>query len=90
MNLTSTSTEMNIRSCTIKDVARLAGVSTATVSPVVNDAGNVSCERRSMVLKAISKLQFRPNASASELGRSGGGIPKRVGNHAPSLAQEEY
>ena len=79
-------TEMNVRSSTIRDVARLAGVSTATVSRVVNGAGKVSCERRTKVMNAISQLQFLPNASAVELGRSGGGIAKRVGNRAAPLA----
>src|ERR1035437_549093 len=35
---------------TINDVARLAGVSTATVSRVVNDTGDVSGQKRTSVL----------------------------------------
>lgn len=49
---------------TIKDVARLAGVSVATVSRVVNDYKWVSPELRDRVKKAIEELDFRPNYSA--------------------------
>jgi DNA-binding LacI/PurR family transcriptional regulator len=83
--LTGTFTDRNTRSYTIKDVARLAGVSTATVSRVVNRSGRVSSERSTKVLSAISKLEYSPNAYAAELGRSGGGIPKKVGNRAHTL-----
>ena len=50
---------------TIRDVARLAGVSTATVSRVVNDTGDVSGQTRTSVLAAIAKLKYRPNAHAA-------------------------
>jgi len=69
--------------CTVKDVARLAGVSTATVSRVVNRIGTVSDKRRMEVLIAVSKLQYFPNAHAVELGRSGGRIPKKRDIHMP-------
>jgi hypothetical protein len=36
------------------------GVSTATVSRVVNGTRNVSCEARTKVLGAVSRLQYRP------------------------------
>ena len=62
---------------TIKDVARLAGVSTTTVSRVANGAGKVSGETRTKVLTAISRLQYCPNAHAAELGRgNSSGAPK--------------
>lgn len=63
--------------CSAKDVAELAGVSTATVSRVLNDAGNVSAQTQRKVLGAISRLQYKPNFHASELGRGNAGIPKR-------------
>ena len=44
---------------TIKDVAKAAGVSTATVSAVVNDSAYVSPELRTRVLAAISDLALR-------------------------------
>ncbi|HVX81579.1 MAG TPA: LacI family DNA-binding transcriptional regulator [Devosiaceae bacterium] len=57
---------------TIKDVARLAGVSTATVSAVVNDSAYVSPELRSRVLSAVRELQYAPSLAARNLrhGRS--------------------
>jgi DNA-binding LacI/PurR family transcriptional regulator len=67
----------NMRSCTVKDVARFAGVSTATVSRVLNDAGRVSSTARAKVMRAISSLRYRPNAHASELGQANAGVPKK-------------
>lgn len=49
---------------TIKDVADAAGVSSATVSNVINDKGKVSESTRRIVLDAIEQLNYRPNASA--------------------------
>lgn len=56
----------------MRDVARRAGVSTATVSYVLNARPGVSVERRLQVLTAISELGFRPNRLARSLrkGRS--------------------
>lgn len=56
----------------IKDVAKEAGVSTATVSHVINDTKFVTDETRKKVLRAIEKLNFYPNAHARTLasGRS--------------------
>jgi LacI family transcriptional regulator len=50
---------------TIKDVARLAGVSIATVSRVVNNYAHVRPEVREAVTKAIAELGYRPNGLAS-------------------------
>ncbi len=44
---------------TIKNVARLAGVSTATVSRVLNRSGYVEPETAQLVTKAVEKLGFR-------------------------------
>ncbi len=55
---------------TIKEVAKLAGVSTTTVSYVINKSRFVSKETRTEVLKAINKLGYRPNIIARSL-RSG-------------------
>lgn len=52
---------------TIRDVARLAGVSVATVSRVVNQKDTVNPETAGLVLKAIEQLQYEPNAVAQGL-----------------------
>ncbi|ACM23529.1 MULTISPECIES: LacI family DNA-binding transcriptional regulator [Thermotoga] len=44
----------------IRDVARLAGVSIATVSRVINGYNNVSEETRKKVIDAIRKLNYHP------------------------------
>lgn len=51
----------------IKDVAREAGVSIATVSRVVNRLSTVKRENKARVEVAIKKLKFRPNVSAQRL-----------------------
>jgi LacI family transcriptional regulator len=52
---------------TIRDVARLAGVSPATVSKVLNDGQYVSISARQRVFDAVAKLDYRPNAVARSL-----------------------
>ena len=52
---------------TIKDIARKAGVSVATVSYVVNQTRYVSPERKARVLQAIAELGYSPNAIARSL-----------------------
>jgi LacI family transcriptional regulator len=56
----------------IKDIAREAGVSTATVSHVINKTKYVSDPTRVRVEKAIKKFDYHPNAHAQSLalGRS--------------------
>ncbi|GGG16721.1 LacI family DNA-binding transcriptional regulator [Paenibacillus abyssi] len=52
---------------TMKDVAKLAGVTQPTVSNVVNGSESVSAEVRERVLKAIEELGYVPNALAKGL-----------------------
>lgn len=52
---------------TIKDVAKKAGVSIATVSFVINKSKNVSLETKNRVLKAIKSLNYHPSKSAINL-----------------------
>lgn len=52
---------------TIKDVAKMAGVSISTVSRVINDSKPVSPEARRKVVKAIEVLGYEPNEIARSL-----------------------
>ncbi|NLW42088.1 MAG: LacI family transcriptional regulator [Tissierellia bacterium] len=54
-------------SATIKDVAKMAGVSISTVSRVVNDSKPVSPDARRRVLHAIEVLDYEPNEIARSL-----------------------
>ncbi|WP_230492793.1 ribose operon transcriptional repressor RbsR [Martelella alba] len=51
----------------MKDVARLAGVSTSTVSHVINDNRFVSDSVRGKVLAAVEQLNYAPSALARSL-----------------------
>jgi len=57
----------------IRDVARRAGVSPATVSRVLNGSARVTDARRDRVERAIAELGFRPSSLARglSLGRTG-------------------
>jgi len=52
---------------TIKDVAKLAGVSVATVSRVINDSPKASEASRLAVTSAMEELNYHPNANARAL-----------------------
>ncbi|WJG10096.1 LacI family DNA-binding transcriptional regulator [Aliiglaciecola sp. LCG003] len=52
---------------TIKDVARVAGVSTATVSRVIHNGGQVGDACRARVKKVIQELKYSPNTNAQAL-----------------------
>lgn len=51
----------------MRDVARLAGVSTSTVSAVLNGTVPVSPERKKRVLEAMAALDYHPDAIARSL-----------------------
>ena len=46
---------------TIKDVARLAGVSPSTVSRVLNQKGVISDETKQKIASAMEQLKYVPN-----------------------------
>ncbi|WP_228493928.1 MULTISPECIES: LacI family DNA-binding transcriptional regulator [unclassified Rathayibacter] len=68
----------------MRDVARLAGVSIATVSFVVNDTKPVSPETRERVRAAMQELGYRPHALARALARRRSGIVAVVYPLVPS------
>jgi LacI family transcriptional regulator len=55
---------------TIRDVARVAGYSVATVSRVLNASGPVADETRRRVREAATSLRFSPNVAARSLSTS--------------------
>ncbi len=79
-------------SATIKQVAQLAAVSTATVSYVLNGTGTVTEATRRRVLDAVAKLNYQPSHAARSMrGRSytiGLTLPAQPGRLAdPALAE---
>ena len=48
----------------IREVARMASVSTATVSRLITGAGNVSPRTAARVVDAMQALNFQPNEAA--------------------------
>jgi LacI family transcriptional regulator len=72
---------------TIKDVARLAGVSHTTVSHIINGTRYVSPETRARVLKAIKDLDYHPHSSARSLHGKKTGV---VGLVIPDIANPFY
>jgi LacI family transcriptional regulator len=60
----------NSEPSTLRDVARLAGVSPSTVSRILNGSARVTSDKRQAVEAAIERLRFKPNLSARSL-RSG-------------------
>src|SRR5208282_1947067 len=55
---------------TIRDVARLAGVSIGTASKAMNANGRLSAETRGRVLRVASEIGYRPNSLAQSLHRA--------------------
>ncbi len=67
---------------TIRDIARLAGVSTATVSRVLNQKPDVDAETRERILRLVREQGYVPDISASILA---GGRSRLLGVLVPSL-----
>ncbi|MBQ9280741.1 MAG: LacI family DNA-binding transcriptional regulator [Treponema sp.] len=75
------------KQATIYDVARLAGVSSATVSRVLNEPDRVAVEKRERVQSAIKELNFVPKADAVAKARSS---YKKIGVVAPFFTQPSF
>jgi LacI family transcriptional regulator len=56
-----------MRGATIRDVAREAGVSVATVSRVLNDSGPVNAATRRRIQEVASRLRYAPDGAARSL-----------------------
>ncbi len=74
---------------TLKDVAKKASVSTATVSRVINNPDSVNVETRSKVEKAIKQLNFKPSRVAQRL-RVKDGQRKLIGLVVPDIQNPFY
>jgi len=61
---------MSLNKVSMKDVAKKAGVSSATVSHVINNSTNVKDDTKALVNKAIKELNYKVNPTARRL-RSG-------------------
>jgi DNA-binding LacI/PurR family transcriptional regulator len=73
--------------CTIKDVARRAGLSPSTVSRSLNSSGYVSAETRQRVEEAVAALGYQPNWLARGLR----GKPSRlIGLIIPDISNTYY
>jgi DNA-binding LacI/PurR family transcriptional regulator len=74
----------------VREVASLAGVSTQTVSRVLNDSPSLREETRQRVLDAMAELDYRPNNAARALGtattRTLGVIATDVSLYGPTVA----
>ena len=71
----------------IKDVAKLANVSVATVSRVINNKGYVNEHTKELVMQAIKELNYVPNEIARSLYRKSSKI---IGVIIPDLKKEFF
>jgi len=72
---------------TIKDVAKRANVSTATVSRVVNGIGTVTDDNRDKVQTAIKELNYFVNTTASNLKKNSSNV---IGIVIPTFTNEYF
>lgn len=68
---------------TLRDVARVAGVSVKTASNVLNNDGRMAPETRRSVQRIINKLGYKRNAAASNLKR---GLTRNLTLALPTLS----
>ena len=74
---------------TVKDIARLAGVSQGTVSNVLNNRGNVSAEKIQRVTEAAKQLGYVANAQAKQL-RQDIPLSTHVAIILPNIDEKRY
>ncbi|WP_170289373.1 LacI family DNA-binding transcriptional regulator [Metabacillus lacus] len=94
---------MKVNDLNMKEIAKLAGVSTATVSRVLNHSGKVKESTRKKIEELIEQTGYRPNVLARELAEkktnliglivhamTGEGIPKAVNGLNEQLSENGY
>lgn len=72
---------------TIKDIARESGVSTATVSRVINNSGYVSDKVKKQVLDMIKQMNYQPNDIARSLKQD---KSRSIGMVIPDMANSYF
>lgn len=78
---------MSIKTTGIKDIAKLAGVSTGTVDRVLHNRGKVSDEARQKVISVLQKIDYKPNLLARNLGSN---KTHRIAALIPNSEIDEY
>ena len=73
-----------MKNSTIKDVAKMANVSIATVSLVIHDHKRISPETKQKVQQAIEKLNYHPHRSARGL------VSRKTGNVGFILTNDHF
>lgn len=79
--------DSNSGSTTVYEVARVAGVSVATVSRYLNGTAKVSDEKRKVIESVIDKLNYKPNMLAQSLKM---GSSRTIGVLTQSLVSDYF
>ncbi|MCU1556141.1 MAG: transcriptional regulator, LacI family [Microbacteriaceae bacterium] len=81
---------VKVRAPSIRDVARIAGVSYQTVSRALNDSENIKSSTKERVLEVVEQLGYRPNQAARALvtsrSRTIGVLTSQVAHYGPSTS----
>lgn len=80
----------NMKKITIKDVAKVANVSEATVSRVMSDSPLISSKTKEKVMKIIKELDYFPNSAAVSLTKSSSNIIGVVINGNQNPLQNDF
>ena len=78
---------MKEASATVRDVARVAEVSVASVSRALNGHDNIAAPTRERVMQAVARLSYVPNAAARSLSRA---ETRTIGIVVPDLHGEFF
>ena len=81
---------VKVRAPSIRDVARIAGVSYQTVSRALNNSENIRSTTKDRVFEVIEQLGYRPNQAARALvtsrSRTIGVLTSQVANYGPATS----